>query len=44
MKNPDNAFCRDFLYLCPMKHTYYPKGTCSQVIEFEIVDGKIHNV
>ena len=28
----------------PMKHTYYPQGTCSQVIEFEIVDGKIHNV
>ena len=27
-----------------MKHTYSPKGTCSQVIEFEIVDGKIHNV
>ena len=37
-----------FLYFCPknhtMKHTYYPQGTCSQVIEFEIVDGKIHNV
>ncbi|MCR5646144.1 MAG: TIGR03905 family TSCPD domain-containing protein [Bacteroidales bacterium] len=27
-----------------MKHTYYPQGTCSQVIEFEIIDGKIHNV
>ena len=27
-----------------MKHTYYPQGTCSQVFEFEIVDGKIHNV
>ena len=27
-----------------MKHTYYPQGTCSQVIEFEIVDEKIHNV
>lgn len=27
-----------------MKYTYYPKGTCSQVIEFEIIDGKIHNV
>ena len=25
-----------------MKYTYYPQGTCSQVIEFEIVDGKIH--
>ena len=31
-------------YLCVKKHTYFPKGTCSQVIEFEIVDGKIHNV
>lgn len=27
-----------------MKYTYYPQGTCSQVIEFEIIDGKIHNV
>ena len=27
-----------------MKHTYYPKGTCSQVIEFEVIDGIIHNV
>ncbi len=27
-----------------MKHTYYPQGTCSQVIEFEIIDGVIHNV
>ncbi|MBO6026190.1 MAG: TIGR03905 family TSCPD domain-containing protein [Bacteroidales bacterium] len=27
-----------------MKYTYYPQGTCSQVIEFEIVDGNIHNV
>lgn len=36
-------------YLCrqihlKMKHTYYPQGTCSQVIEFEIIDGAIHNV
>ncbi|MBQ2324079.1 MAG: TSCPD domain-containing protein [Oscillospiraceae bacterium] len=27
-----------------MKHTYYPQGTCSQVIEFEINDGVVHNV
>lgn len=27
-----------------MKYTYYPQGTCSQVIEFEIVDGIIHHV
>lgn len=33
-----------FCIFDPMKHTYYPQGTCSQVIEFEIVDGKIHNV
>ena len=33
-----------FCIFAPMKHTYYPQGTCSQVIEFEIVDEKIHNV
>lgn len=27
-----------------MKYTHYPQGTCSQLIEFEIIDGKIHNV
>lgn len=27
-----------------MKHTYQTKGTCSAMIEFEIVDGKVHNV
>ena len=27
-----------------MKYTYYPQGTCSQVIEFEIIDSLIHNV
>ena len=27
-----------------MKYTFYPQGTCSQVIEFEITDGIIHNV
>ena len=36
-------------YLCrqinlKMKYTYYPQGTCSQVIEFEIIDGAVHNV
>ena len=25
-----------FCIFAPMKHTYYPQGTCSQVIEFEI--------
>ena len=24
--------------------TYKTKGTCSQMIEFEITDGKVHNV
>ena len=27
-----------------MKHTYFTQGTCSQMIEFEIIDGIIHNV
>lgn len=27
-----------------MNYTYKTKGTCSQGIEFEIVDNKIHNV
>ena len=27
-----------------MKHTYYTSGTCSSVIEMEIVDGKLRNV
>jgi uncharacterized protein (TIGR03905 family) len=27
-----------------MKHTYKPKGTCSTKIDFEIVDGNVHNV
>lgn len=27
-----------------MKHTYYPEGTCSRMIEFEIEDGIIKNV
>ena len=27
-----------------MKHTYYTSGTCSSVIELEIVDGKLRNV
>lgn len=27
-----------------MKHTYYTSGTCSQMIEFEIIDGILHNV
>ncbi len=27
-----------------MKHTYYTIGTCSSVIELEIVDGKLRNV
>lgn len=27
-----------------MKYTYYPQGTCSQAIEFEITDGIIHHV
>ena len=28
----------------PMKYTYYTHGTCSQMIEFEIEDGILHNV
>lgn len=27
-----------------MKYTYQTEGTCSAMIEFEIVDGKVHNV
>ena len=27
-----------------MKHTYYTQGVCSQAVEFELEDGKIHNV
>lgn len=27
-----------------MKYTYYTHGTCSQMIEFEIEDGILHNV
>jgi len=27
-----------------MHHTYYTQGTCSQVIDFDIIDGKLHNV
>ena len=27
-----------------MKYTYQTEGTCSKAIEFEIVDGKLHNV
>lgn len=27
-----------------MKHTYYTSGTCSSVIELEIVEGKLRNV
>lgn len=27
-----------------MKYTYQTQGTCSEAIEFEIVDGKLHNV
>ncbi len=25
-------------------HTYYPKGVCSKQIDFEINNGKLHNV
>ena len=25
-------------------HTYYPQGVCSKQIDFEIEDGKLHNV
>ena len=42
--NPNKVKLLAYLHLAPMKHTYYPQVTCSQVIEFEIVDGKIHNV
>ena len=27
-----------------MKFQYRTQGTCSEMIEFEIVDGKLHNV
>jgi len=27
-----------------MKYQYMTQGTCSEMIEFEIVDGKLHNV
>lgn len=27
-----------------MQYTYRTKGTCSQMISFEIEDGKVHNV
>ena len=27
-----------------MKHTYMTEGTCSRQIDFEIEDGKVHNV
>lgn len=27
-----------------MKHTYYTSGTCSSVIELEIIEGKLRNV
>ena len=27
-----------------MKYTYQTEGTCSEAIEFEIVDGRLHNV
>ena len=27
-----------------MNYTYRPKGTCSQAIQFEIEDNKVHNV
>ena len=27
-----------------MQYTYNPKGTCSQMISFEIEDGKVKNV
>ncbi len=27
-----------------MKYQYITQGTCSEMIEFEIVDGKLHNV
>ncbi|MBQ2351590.1 MAG: TIGR03905 family TSCPD domain-containing protein [Bacteroidales bacterium] len=27
-----------------MKYQYRTQGTCSEMIEFEIVDGKLHNV
>ena len=27
-----------------MEYQYKTKGTCSQMIQFEIVDGKVHNV
>lgn len=27
-----------------MKHTYKTKGTCSQLISYEVENGKVHNV
>lgn len=27
-----------------MKHTYYPKGTCSQRIDFELENGTVKNL
>ena len=27
-----------------MEYTYKTKGTCSQMIHFEVEDGKVHNV
>lgn len=27
-----------------MRYTYQTEGTCSEAIEFEIVDGRLHNV
>ena len=27
-----------------MEYTYRTKGTCSQMIHFEVEDGKVHNV
>lgn len=27
-----------------MEHTYRTRGTCSQGIQFELEDGKVHNV
>lgn len=27
-----------------MHHTYRTQGTCSELIDFDIIDGKLHNV
>ena len=27
-----------------MKYTYQTEGTCSEMIEFEIIEGRLHNV